>query len=110
MKQYVIDQLRPEDHERVRAYLDGHLKASALEGIYWLRLDASVLSETQKRHGPCGPHYAAIELTSDRLSCELLVRSENRLRCDCVGYATKAQRDWLIGMVDAILEKLEIRI
>jgi hypothetical protein len=110
MKQYVIDQLRPEDHERLRTYLDEHLKISSLEGIYWLPLDASVLTETQKRHDACGPHYAALELTSDRLSCELLIRAENRLRCDCVGYAITGQRDWLLAMVDAILQKLDIRI
>jgi hypothetical protein len=42
--------------------------------------------------------------------CEFLVRSPKRIRCDCIAYATEAQRNWLIDVVDAMLEAVGITI
>jgi hypothetical protein len=50
----------------------------------------------------------AIELEPDRMSCELLIRSSIKIRCDCMGYATKDQRNWLIDRIDTMLNELEI--
>lgn len=36
-------------------------------------------------------------LEESYLSCELLVRIKNNIKCDCMGYATKEQRDWLVN-------------
>ncbi len=38
MKQYRVDELRPEDLETLTAYLDGHLEKTSLEGTYWLEI------------------------------------------------------------------------
>lgn len=109
MKQYVIDELRPADYEKIRAYLDENLDASSVDGIYWIPLDQDILSNIQAEHIECQPFYFAINLEPTVMACELLVRSKNTIRCDCIGYATEKQRNWFILVVDAIFEKLEIK-
>lgn len=110
MKQYVIDELRPVDHSRLKDYFDKHLLTSGVGDIYWIEIDNNHLSDIQKEHASCMPFYFAIELEYNRLSCELLVRTKSRIKCSCIAYATKRQRDWVMDFVDAVFEKLEINI
>ena len=108
MKQYVVDESRPSDFDRIKAYLDEHHGADAMAGIYWIPVGERHLTDVQKAHAECRPFYFAVELEPHRLSCELLVRTRNCIRCDCIRYATAEQREWLIDHVDAILYALEI--
>jgi hypothetical protein len=108
MKQYIIDELRPDDHKKLRAYLDENLESSRIEGIYWLPLELKVLTDVQRGHTDCQPFYFAIELEAENLACELLVRTKSRVRCDCINYATATQLNWLIQVVDGMFEKLKI--
>ncbi len=110
MKQYVVDQLRLADELRVREFLERRYGPPDLGSIFWVPLAETLLSPLQSAHRDCRPHCAAIELEGGRLSLELLIRSRNRLRCACIGYASPAQRDWLIGQVDAMLEELTISV
>ena len=110
MKQYLIDELRLEDHEKIKAYLDENIKTSPMDGLYWISLDKDLMTGIHASHQDCGPHYFALELNEERLACELLVRAEKSNRCNCICYASKEQRDWLIDYIDAILEKLEISV
>ena len=108
MKQYVIDEIRPADYEKVKAYLDETFGDAGIDGLYWVPLDEALYSTVQREHAACAPFYMALELVPERLCGELLVRTKHRVRCDCICYATPDQRDWLIRTVDAIFEKLEI--
>ena len=108
MKQYVVDELRPGDHEKLKAYLDENLAYAGLDGLYWKPIDITVLTDTQAAHTQCAPFYVALVLTPESLSCELLVRTRNRMRCDCMGYATTEQRDWIIGWLDGVFNQLGI--
>ncbi|MDI6687051.1 MAG: hypothetical protein QME06_02400 [Desulfobacterales bacterium] len=110
MKQYVIDELRLEDYEKILTYLNKNLDASGIDGIYWMPLSRDILSNVQAEHTKCQPFYFAINLEPTIMACELLVRSKNIIRCNCIGYATEKQRNWFIQIVDAIFEKLEIKI
>jgi hypothetical protein len=110
MKQYVVDQLRYHDFEKLKAYLDQNYGAAAMGQIYWVPLAEELLTPVQAEHRGCRPHVAAIELQESRLSMELLVRTCSRVRCSCIAYAGKDQRDWLIGLVDQMLEQLEISV
>ena len=110
MKQYIIDDLRIEDYYKLKDYLDQYLLSSPINGIYWLRLDEDILSPIQKDHQECQPHIFALMLEEDFLSCEFLVRTEKKIKCDCMDYADKKQRNWLMDQADAILEKLDIQI
>lgn len=108
MKQYVIDELRAKDYESLKTYLPKHYGPAVVDGIYWIPLENGLLTDIQKAHRACQPHYFAVELAENRLALELLVRTQSILRCDCIGYATEAQRNWLIACVDDIFNQLEI--
>ncbi|MFH1984932.1 MAG: hypothetical protein ABIL58_24080 [Pseudomonadota bacterium] len=108
MKHYVIDELNRDDIGKLKPYLEAHLHRPTVAGIYWLFLDTEHLSSAQLAHPDCGAFYFAVELEAHRLVCELLVRSEKRIRCECIQYADPEQCLWVIGVIDAILEKLEI--
>jgi hypothetical protein len=110
MKQYIVDELRPSDHQKLKAYLEAHLDTGSMDGLFWMTLEKELWNETQKDHQACWPYYVALELTPHQLSCEFLIRTQNRIRCDCIAYANEAQRNWIIRSVDAIFEKLEIQI
>ncbi|MBU8909709.1 MAG: hypothetical protein KOO65_00435 [Desulfobacterales bacterium] len=110
MKQYLIDGFRISDYQKLKTYLDKYLKSSPLGGIYWLELDKDLLTPIQKKHEGCYPHVFALMLEETYLSCEFLVRIKKNIKCDCMDYATREQRDWLINQTDAILEKLGIEI
>ena len=109
MKQYLIDEIRPPEYEALKAYLDEHLAPAGMEGLYWLPLGEDILNATQKAHTDCQPFYFSIELEPASLHCELLVRTDHRMRCNCIGYATEDQRTWLMNSIDAIFEKLDIK-
>ena len=108
MKHYRIDELRPEDYEKIKGYLDERFGSSHMEGIYWAPLDPDLLDEVQAGHADCQPFYFAVVLEATVISFELLIRTRNRVRCDCIHYANEAQRDSIIGFADSIFERLKI--
>jgi hypothetical protein len=110
MKQYVVDQLRYTDYEKLKGFMDQAYGEAVMGGIYWIPLDEGLLKPVQAEHRQCQPFAAAVELQETRLSMELLVRTRNRIRCDCIAYADLPQRNWLIAVVDRMLEQLEISV
>ena len=108
MKQYVIDELRLEDYGKLKKYLDDRFEADTLNGLYWLKIDDDLLSPVQEQHKDCQPFYLALELEEQRLTCELLVRSRSRIRCDCIAYANRGQFDWAVRLIDNIFKDLAI--
>jgi hypothetical protein len=110
MKQYVVDELRPEDHAKLKAYLDQRFVVQGFEGLYWIPIGEELLDGVQKAHDDCRPFYFALELSPTRLACELLVRTRQQIRCQCIQYATAFQRNWLIEWVDAALAELNISV
>ena len=108
MKQYVIDELRATDYQSLKTYLQEHLDPATLDGVYWIPLAKDLLTDIQNAHRDCQPYYFAVEIDENRLAVELLVRTKSIMRCDCIGYATQAQRNWIIGFVDDIFNQLEI--
>ena len=108
MKQYVIDELRLEDYDKLKAHLEQFFGPADLGGIFWIPVESEYFSETQTSHVDCKPFYFAIELQDGALACELLVRTRERVRCDCIAYATHAQRNWIINTIDDIFVQLDI--
>ncbi len=109
MKQYVIDELRMNDYEKIKAYMDMNFGSSGIEGLYQIPLAHDILSDVQKEHTTCQPFYFAVELEPSRIACELLVRTNQRVRCDCITYSDEKQRNWFIRLLDDMFEKLEIK-
>jgi len=110
MKQYVVDELRPGDYNRIKSYLGERLGESQMPGLYKLRLGPEDLTALQVAHPQCQPYYFAIDLEPDRMACELLVRTDSRTRCECIGYATETQRNRLVRFTDTMLAQLEISV
>jgi len=108
MKQYVIDELRPKDHHKIKEYLDKTYGPAEMESIYWVPLAVELLTEIQHQHSDCQPFFFAIDLQEDQLALELLVRTKSRVRCACIGYAAEEQRIWIMDIVDAIFKRLDI--
>lgn len=108
MKQYVVDELRPEDYKTLKHHLDHRYAVPAYDGLYRIPLENQMLSQVQKAHTDCQPFYFALELLPGRLACELLVRTNSRIRCDCIQVANELQRNRLIDTIDAMLERLGI--
>lgn len=108
MKQYVIDEIRSEDYNEIKTYLDSNFGEPELGNLYWLPLAEGVQTPVQIAHKSCQPLGVALELEPARLTCELLVRTRQRVRCDCIAYATEVQRNWIVDKVDAFFEKLGI--
>ncbi len=93
MKQYVIDELRPADVVALKSYLTDHYGQTEMDGVFWIPVKDKLLSDIQAAHHECRPHCFAVDLDDRRIACELLVRTRNRIRCDCISYATKGQRN-----------------
>jgi len=110
MKQYVVDELRPLDYRVIKSYLDEKLGSSGIEGLYKLPVDPEILTDVQLDHIKCQPYYFAIDLEPNRIACELLVRSDQKMRCSCIGYATENQHNWLIQLTEIMLDHLKIAI
>ena len=108
MKQYRIDELRLAEYDKIKKYFNDHFSFSDLGGLYWIPLDDDLLTDVQAAHVECRPFFFIVELEETYISFELLVRTKARIRCDCIGYATEAQRNWLVRLADSIFEHLDI--
>ena len=75
MKQYVIDELRPEDYKALKKYLDEKFGPAEMDGIYWIAVAPDSLTDIHLQHKECRPHFLALDLDSGRLAFELLVRT-----------------------------------
>ena len=112
MRQLVIDELTKEERDNLDNYMKRTLKQGGMmEGMFWLSIPDDLLAEAQQGHEKCGPFFFALEtFTFDvnkgtkKMIIELLVRSQSNLHCSCISYATRAQRDYLLGFVDTMLE------
>ncbi len=110
MRSYMIQDLKPRDMEKLVSHLQQNYKAP-LEGLFWLPLPPEIWGSAQLEHaGECGPYYLALELGPDWVNLELLVRSEQRLRCSCITYADSRQREAMIDMVDELIKNRDISV
>lgn len=110
MKQYVVDQLSEDDYSKLRTYLEKSYGEPDFDSIFWLPIDQLTWSQVQAAHSECQPFYTVIELQTEKLVCELLVRTKNKMRCECMGYANEQQRNAVVDLIDDMLDQLEITI
>lgn len=108
MRQFVVDEIPRRHLEGIDVYLKERAVPSGLDKIYWLELPQDLLSPIQREHPDCGPHYLAIELGKDNLKFEFLVRSRQRLRCDCVNYATPVQETFFLNFAHVLIQDLQL--
>ncbi|MDA8306702.1 MAG: hypothetical protein M0Z81_07740 [Deltaproteobacteria bacterium] len=110
MKQYVIDQLREADYDKILGFLQKNADASEFGDVFWVRLPADLYTDVQKEHEKCRPFCFAVNLSPKQAAFEMLVRSRQVLRCSCIAYADARQRDYIIDYADRMLDELKIKI
>ena len=109
MRQYLLDEISRPDIPRVRDYLQDHALASSLEGVWWVDLPEDLLSPEQFAHPDHRPFRFAVELGDDFVRFEFLIRSEKTLRCSCIDYATRQQRDFIMAFADRLVDDLKLQ-
>jgi hypothetical protein len=109
MRQYTLDEISRSDIPRVREYLKAHAAASSLADIWWVDLREDLLSPEQFSHRDCQPFRFAVELGDDFVRFEFLIRSRETMRCGCIGYATRVQREFILAFADRLVEDLALR-
>lgn len=109
MRQYLLDEINRQDIPRVREYLNQHAKAAGLEDIWWVDLQEDLLSPDQFSHRDCQPFRFAVELGQNFVRFEFLIHSLQTMRCSCIGYATRQQRDFILAFADRLVEDLALR-
>ena len=107
MRQYVLDEIRREDIDRIREWLADRAELSGVEDLYWVNFQTEMLSQTQFEHTSCQPHCFAVEVGDDYVKFELLVRSRVSYRCRlCQTYATPQQRQLILDFADRMVSDL----
>ena len=109
MRQILIDQLSREERVNIESYLKRTMRPGPLSGIYWVEVPRDLLSGDQLAHKECGPYFFAVELGDESVTFELLIRSQSNLHCSCIAYASPAQREFVLRLVDRMLEEERIR-
>ena len=112
MRSYLVEDFYPEQLQKVIAALTDKGLAGSLDGIFYLPLPEALLTDVQRAHaGECGPHIFVLEVLEEgSLKLELLLRAKNKLRCECVFYATPAQREHIISYLDDFIRQLDISV
>jgi hypothetical protein len=111
VRSYLIDEINPNELQKLLSYLNSKGHKGTMESIYWLQLPQELLSPEQDEHsGECGPFICTLETGPSWLKAELLIRGRGKLRCSCIQYASPEQRRWLIAQIDDILQKLNIPV
>ncbi len=82
-----------------------------VQGLYWLPVPAAMRTPLQEEHSKqCGPHVLALEVEGNAVILEFLVRAQNALHCNCVGYADASLRQHMMLYVDELLLSLNITV
>jgi len=104
MKQYQIDEIRLDDYPKIKDHMDQNYGPADLGTVYWVPLPEHLYDNVQVKHATCHPLYFVIELEESCLTCEFLIRTRNRVRCDCIKYANEKQLAYFISFTDRIFE------
>jgi hypothetical protein len=109
MRQYLLDEISRGDIPRIRDYLNEHAIASSLEDIWWVDLSEDLLSPEQFAHHDHQAFRFAVEVGDNFVRFEFLIRSAQTMRCSCIGYATRQQRDFILAFADRLVEDLALK-
>jgi hypothetical protein len=111
MRSYLIEELTPDDMERIKARLTEKGFKGTLDDIFFIPFPLEMLNDEQTEHLPeCGPYVLVLETGPDHLTLELLVRGTGKLRCSCISYCSPEQRNQMIDFLDNFIRELDIPV
>ena len=109
MRSYLIDEITPENMDKLEAWLTEQDLRSGIDRLYHFPLPPKLLTPTQREHAAeCGPFYRAVETGPDWIKLEYLVRARKIMRCACIAYATPDQEAHMVSYLDNLLTDLNI--
>ncbi len=104
MRSYFIDELRRNELEKFERSLKDRGFKNPITDIFWIEVPNELLTEIQKEHlTTCGPYIFSVELGKNWIKVELLIRPTGKIRCECISYATTEQRNYVIDLIDNLL-------
>ena len=109
MRSLLIDEIISADMVKIDNFLKKNTMASDLSDIFWVKIPDDLLSATQYQHHQCQPHVFAIELSSDKIKLEFFIRSLTSLNCQCNGYCTIQQRDFILNFAQNMIDRLSLK-
>jgi hypothetical protein len=109
MRQYLIDELSFLERDNLDSYCKRNLKASGLEGVFFLTVPSDLLGPAQQGHEDCGPFHCVVLLEQTSIHFEFLIRSAGTMHCSCIAQATPAQRQFILDFADRMLAAEMIR-
>lgn len=115
MRNYLIEDIIDDNISTIENQLKAEGYAGPIDDIYYLPIPESLLTDEQKEHcKDCGPYFLGLEvihdLSGNALKMELLVRAHNKLRCSCVAYCTQEQRNYMLDLIDTLIQELNITV
>jgi len=111
MRLFQINELKDDEKNKIKAYLEKITAKSDLDTLFWLEIPEEFLDDEQKNHKECMPFCFAIEIGNwDFVNFEFLVRSRNKIRCSCIKFANKQQREFLFDFIDKLTNDLSIKV
>ena len=110
MRSYLVQEISLLDMSKLLEAITREAYKNPVDGLFWFILPEHLLSRGQKEHQGCGPHYLALEAGDNWLKLELLVRCEQKLRCDCIAYANPQQREFMINYLDQLIRNQDVRV
>ncbi len=111
MRSYLIQEINTSDMSKLLESLSQKAYKIPVDGLFWFILPENLLSQKQEEHkNDCGPHYLALEAGNNWLKLELLVRCEEKIRCDCITYANPEQREFMINFLDQLIRNQDVRV
>jgi len=97
--------------DQIKQSLNQKCSNQPIDNLYWINIPKKLYLPLQREHElSCGPYYFAIETGQHWLKAELLVRSSQKIRCECICYADKAQREYILNWMDQLLSQLNVSI
>jgi len=109
MRYLMIDDLSREERVVVENFLRRNATPGPIDNLFWLRVPDELLEAIQREHQGCGPFFFGIELQDESVAFELLVRSQTTLHCQCIAYASAAQRAFMLAFVDRLTTEERLR-
>lgn len=111
MRSYLIQEINTQDMLKIIEGITPKAYKVPMDNLFWIVLPDNLLTPEQKKHSDrCGPHYLALETGEDWVKLELLIRCEQKIRCDCISYATPEQREYMIDFLDKIIRNQDVRV
>ncbi|MFW5498704.1 MULTISPECIES: hypothetical protein [unclassified Maridesulfovibrio] len=111
MRNYLLEDIYEEDLAKTVDALKEVGFSGPIDDIFYLPIPEELLQDVQKEHiGECGPYFMALEVMENSMKIELLVRASNKIRCECVAYATPEQRNHMLDYMDKFIMDLGVHL